>query len=71
MLIGTLNQAYEAINNMNRTEINALMTALEDWFNERCYDRRRKRDYCLNIACMHWNEARWDIIRMIYNAQED
>ena len=70
MLIGNLNQAFTTINAMNRNELNELMNALEKWFGERCYDRRRKRDYCKNITCMFWNEARWDIVRMIYNAQE-
>lgn len=70
-MISTMNQAFTAINAMNRNELTELMTALEKWFGERCYDRRRKRDYCKNVACMFWNEARWDVIRMIYNAQEN
>jgi hypothetical protein len=71
MLIGTLPQALAAINAMNRNEINALTAELEENGALHCSDRRRKREFCTRNIILMLDADRWDMIRMIYNAQEN
>lgn len=71
MLIGTLNQALAAIKAMNRNEINALTAELENDGALHCSDRRKKREFCTHNIILLWDAAKWDMIRHIYNAQEN
>lgn len=70
-MIGTLNQALAAVNAMNRNEVNTLTASIEDagcWI---CSDRRKKRDFCARYIISLWDVSHWDMVRLIYNAQED
>ena len=71
MLIGTLNQALAAINAMNRKEVNDLTANIEEQCLVYCTDKRKKRDFCIRYIVSVWDNYRWDVIRMIYDAQED
>ena len=71
MLISTLNQALAAIRVMNRNEINALTSQIEENEALHCTDRRKKREFCNRNIILMWDTSRWDMIRYIYNAQEN
>ena len=71
MLIGTLNQAFAAVKNMTREEVNTLTASIEAEGFGTCTDRRKKRAFCINSILFNWDASRWDITRMIYNAQAD
>lgn len=70
MLIGTLNQALAAIRSMNRHEIDTLTNELETDGGLYCKDRRKKRDFCTRNIILMWDNARWDMVRYIYNAMD-
>ena len=71
MLISTLNQALAAIRAMNRNEINVLTAQIEENEALHCADRRKKREVCNSNIILMWDTSRWDMIRYIYNAQEN
>lgn len=70
MLISTCIEATNYIANFKRDEI----ARLTDKFIEMGYtirDRRQKKSFCIICIVKHWDEDRHEVIRAIYNSEND